>query len=174
MVALGSAYGVAPMQRDLVTVGISDYAICGEPEAVIITYSLGSCVGVTFHDPHVGLGAMVHCLLPAASRDMRQRGIANPFMFVDTAVARVLAAMYERGADPRNLVIKVAGGASPIDDHRNLRIGDHNVEILYRLLEKNGLPVSASEVGGRMPRTMRLYVGEGRTTVTIHGRERDL
>ena len=31
----------------------------------IITYALGSCIGITFYDPLIKLGGLLHIMLPA-------------------------------------------------------------------------------------------------------------
>ncbi len=46
------------------TVGISDMKISRNPQDFLVTYSLGSCVGLTLYDPSVRLGGMIHCMLP--------------------------------------------------------------------------------------------------------------
>jgi len=52
-------------ERDLLIVNISDMKFSNNPEDVIVTYSLGSCLGVTAYDPVVKVGGMIHCLLPS-------------------------------------------------------------------------------------------------------------
>ena len=52
-----------------ITVDISDMKIARNPEDVIVTYSLGSCVGLTLYDPIAGVGGMIHCMLPLSKID---------------------------------------------------------------------------------------------------------
>ena len=40
-------------------VGIADMKICRGP-GKLITYALGSCIGICFYDPMIRLGGMVH------------------------------------------------------------------------------------------------------------------
>ena len=47
-------------------------------EGRIITYALGSCIGITFYDPVTRLGALLHIMLPAQF----ERRDSNPFKFV--------------------------------------------------------------------------------------------
>lgn len=51
-------------------------------EGTLITYALGSCVGVTFYDPMIKLGALVHVLLP----DSGGNAAGNIFKFADTGI----------------------------------------------------------------------------------------
>ena len=45
-------------------VGIGDMKF-SRGEGRIITYALGSCIGITFYDPVTRLGALLHIMLPA-------------------------------------------------------------------------------------------------------------
>ncbi len=69
-----------------ITVDISDMKIAQNREDVIVTYSLGSCVGLTLYDPVAGIGGMIHCMLPLSKIDPEKARI-KPYMFVDTGVA---------------------------------------------------------------------------------------
>ena len=46
-----------------VSVGIADMKLTRQ-EGVLITYALGSCVGISFYDPMIRLGALLHIMLP--------------------------------------------------------------------------------------------------------------
>ena len=62
------------MEKPTLVVNISDFKISNNPGDHIVTYSLGSCLGVTVYDPTLRLGGMIHCLLPDSTRfDYRQR-----------------------------------------------------------------------------------------------------
>ena len=45
-------------------VGISEFKISEDVGDTLITYSLGSCLGLVLYDPITKVGGMVHCLLP--------------------------------------------------------------------------------------------------------------
>ena len=45
------------------TVGIADMKFARQ-EGILITYALGSCVGISLYDPMIKLGALVHIMLP--------------------------------------------------------------------------------------------------------------
>jgi chemotaxis protein CheD len=55
----------------LVVVGISDYQTSNRTDDVIITYSLGSCIGLTVYDPVTKVGGMIHYMpvFPSLSRN---------------------------------------------------------------------------------------------------------
>lgn len=154
-------------------VGISEFALSLDPSDVLITFSLGSCLGVAFHDPVAQVGGMIHCLLPS-SRHNPDRAANGPAMFVDTGVAMALRRMFDAGARRESLVISVAGCGHPVVDAGAFSVGRSNLEVLKRLLDKNGLSIAASDTGGSRPRTMRLYMDSGRVTVATNGVEHAL
>ena len=47
-----------------VVVGVGDLAVSNNPSAVLTTYSLGSCIGVTIYDPVTRAGGLLHAMLP--------------------------------------------------------------------------------------------------------------
>ena len=146
-------------------VGISDMKISQSASEVLITYSLGSCVGLSLFDPVRGIGGLVHCLLPL-SKISKDKARSNPFMFTDTGVAALLQAMSDLGSTPKELVAKIAGGASPLEMQQPFKIGERNLVVLRKLLWRNSVLISGEDVGGTAPRTMRLYIGSGSTTIS--------
>lgn len=51
------------MIEQKLTVGIADMKML-QGEGTLITYALGSCIGLCFHDPKLRLGALLHIMLP--------------------------------------------------------------------------------------------------------------
>lgn len=157
---------------NLLVVNISDMKFSNTPEDVIVTYSLGSCVGVTAYDPEVRIGGMVHCLLPNAS-SARDKARSNPFMFVNTGVAMMVRTLIDAGAVKSRLVFKAAGGANMRSDNL-FNTGLRNFEALEKLLDRNGVKLTAQDVGSTIPRTMFLHLDTGRVVVKSLGEEKDL
>ena len=153
-------------------VNISDMKFSGESEDVIVTYSLGSCLGITAYDPKSGIGGMVHCLLPNAS-SARDKARANPFMFVNTGVALMVRKLMDSGAVKSRLVFKVAGGANMRNDNL-FNTGARNFEALEKLLARNEVKLTAQDVGGTVPRTVFLHLDTGRVVVRSLGEEKEL
>jgi chemotaxis protein CheD len=153
-------------------VNISDMKLSREAGDVIVTYSLGSCLGVTAYDPKAGVGGMVHCLLPHAGA-AREKARANPFMFVNTGVAMMVRRLMDKGAVKSRIVFKAAGGANMRGDNL-FNTGARNFEALTKLLERNKVTLTATDVGGTIPRTMFLYLDTGRVVVRSLGEEKDL
>jgi len=147
--------------------------IARNPQDVIVTYSLGSCVGLTLFDPVAGVGGMIHCMLPLSKIDPEKARI-KPYMFVDTGVASMLGELYALGAQRQNLIAKVAGAGSPLGREETFRIGQRNYTILRKFLWKNNILIEKEDVGGSKARTLYLYMADGRTTVKSEGKEVEL
>jgi len=159
--------------RSSITVDISDMKLSDKPTDVIVTYSLGSCVGVTLYDPVAGVGGMIHCMLPLSKIDPEKAKI-KPYMFVDTGVSSMLGKLYAMGAQRQNIIAKVAGAGSPLGREETFRIGQRNYTILRKFLWKNNILIDKEDVGGSKARTLYLYMADGRTTVKSEGKEVEL
>ncbi len=159
--------------RANITIDISDMKLGTAQEDILVTYSLGSCVGLTLFDPVARVGAMIHCMLPRSKIDPEKARL-KPFMFVDTGVAAMLGELYKRGAQRQNLIAKVAGAGSPLGREETFRIGQRNYTILRKFLWKNNILIGKEDVGGSKARTLYLYMNDGRTTVKSEGTEVEL
>ncbi len=145
------------------TVGLAEMRISAESGDVLITHSLGSCLGVVLHDPITAVGAMLHAMLPLSTINP-EKAAANPYMFVDTGVPRLLTEFFKAGGRKQNMVVKVAGGAAigALDRGTDFfAIGSRNMVVFRKVLWKNGLMIKAADVGGSRPRTVSLAIGTG-------------
>jgi chemotaxis protein CheD len=157
-----------------ITVGISDMAISTNASDVIITYSLGSCLGVTVYDPQTRVGGMVHCQLPTCSTDDKTKAATNPAMFVDTGCSLLFRKFFEAGGAKSRMIVKAAGCAAILDSNGFFRIGERNVTLFRKLMWKNGVIIKASETGGDISRTLILEMATGRTLIRSKGEEREI
>src|SRR5512145_3129250 len=146
------------------TVGISDMKVSDREADVLVTHSLGSCIGLSVYDPHVRVGGLVHCMLPVSKLDP-VKAAANPLMYTDTGVASLLKAVFDRGANRNRLVVTVAGAASLLDEKGIFKIGEKNYAIVRKILWKNDILISDEDVGGNIVRTMYLYMDTGKTAI---------
>ena len=150
------------------TVGISDMKVSENASDVLVTHSLGSCIGLSIYDPEIGVGGLVHCMMPVSKLDP-VKAAANPLMFTDTGVTLLLQSLFDRGANRKRLIVTVAGAGSLLDDKGFFKIGEKNYAILRKILWKNDMLVAASDLGGGESRTMILDVSSGRTYVRRPG-----
>ena len=153
-----------------VVVDIADLAVSADPAATLITYSLGSCIGVALWDPVVRVGGMLHYMLPE-SQLSPEKARSSPAMFCDTGVPKLFRAAYELGAVKSRLVVKVAGGSQLLDDNGTFNIGKRNYLALRKIFWKNGVMIAAENVGGSLSRTLKLDVGTGAVTIRSRNQE---
>src|SRR3990172_8226025 len=154
-------------------VGISEMRVSREAGEVIITYSLGSCVGVSLFDPGAQVGGLVHCMLPLSRMDP-EKAKRHPCMFTDVGIPALIQAVLDLGGSRKRLVAKVAVGASPLNDGGMFKIGERNYTVLRKVLWKNEILIAAEDVGGTSARTMSLRMADGRTFIRSSGTEVEL
>ena len=155
-------------------VGVADMKISAQRDDVLVTHALGSCLGVVAHDPHAGVGGMLHVMLPQSSINP-DKAKTTPCMFVDTGLPAFFHGLYGAGAAKGRLKVKVAGGASiNCDGTDRFAIGKRNCVMLKKLLWQNGVLITAEDTGGNFARTMYLDVGTGRAWLSTGGQEKEL
>jgi len=156
-----------------VVVGIADMAMTSDPCSTLITYALGSCIGVTIFDPVAKVGGMLHFMLPQGSLSP-EKATRTPCMFADSGVPLLFTKAYELGARKERLVVVAAGGAEILADEGHFRIGSRNRTMLRKLFWKNNVLISAEDTGGTHSRTMALRLADGLVTVKNKNEERVL
>jgi chemotaxis protein CheD len=154
---------------DLV-VGVGDMKVSNNPEAVIVTYALGSCIGLAIYDPFVKVGGVLHYMLPESSLDPVKAG-KNPFMFGDTGIPLLFKETYKYGAVKNHLKVMVIGGAQILDQGGLFNIGNRNHTVLRKMFWKNNITIDFEEVGGTVNRTLKLAVKTGEALMKISGNE---
>ncbi len=146
------------------TVDIADFKVSADPHAELITYSLGSCIGLAIWDQEAHVGGLLHYML-SDSKVSPDKAKANPAMFADTGIPLLFRSAYEFGAVKKRLVIKVAGGAKLFDTTDAMNIGKHNYVMLRKIFWKNGVLIDSEHTCDHISRTMRLHLGTGRVTI---------
>jgi chemotaxis protein CheD len=147
-------------------VGVADLFVSRESDDSIITYALGSCLGIAVYDPIVRVGGLLHVMLPLSKADPEKAKL-KPAMYVDTGLELLLNKVHNLGTDIRNLKVTVAGGASMKKGNKDdyFKIGERNFITLRKLLWKNGFMIEAQDVGGSISRTMEMRMADGFITV---------
>jgi len=157
-----------------VVIGVGDCRVSRDPQSVLITYALGSCIAVMVHDRQANVGGLLHFLLPESSLD-HAKAERNPYMFADTGIPLLFRAAYEMGAVKRHMVVTAVGGAQMMDPNGTFNIGKRNHLAMRKILWKAGVLTQAEEIGGLISRTVRLEVASGRVSLREPGGgERDL
>ncbi|MGA2269937.1 MAG: chemotaxis protein CheD [Bryobacteraceae bacterium] len=155
---------------NLVVVGVGDCRVSNDPESVLVTYALGTCIAVMIHDPVAGVGGLLHFMLPNSSLDPA-KARQKPFVFADTGIPLLFHSAYDLGAEKGRLVVSAVGGAQVMDQQGNFNIGMRNHLAMRKILRNAGVPLQAEEVGGAASRTVRLEVSSGRVSVREAGAE---
>ena len=153
-----------------IIVGMADMQVSKEPEAMLISFALGSCIGVTLYDPLVRVGGLLHFMLPDSQIDL-QKSQRNPWMFADTGVPLFFREAYKLGAEKKRICVKIVGGSQVLDDSRYFNIGKKNYLALRKIFWMNNVLIHAEDIGGSVNRTIRLEIGSGRVWVKASGSE---
>ncbi len=151
-----------------IVVGVADLAITADAMATIITYALGSCIGVTIYDPVAKVGGMLHFMLPSSKLN-KDKADKNPAMFGDTGIPLLFKSCYELGGRKERMIICAAGGAEVLTDDGHFKIGSRNRTILRKMFWKNNILVSADDTGGNISRTMSMDMATGQIIIRNKG-----
>ena len=143
-----------------IKIGISDLNVARSPD-VLLTYALGSCVGICLYDRAKKIGGLSHIMLPDSSAS---HGAPQPYRFADTAIPILIQKMVLLGANKRALTAKIAGGArmfSTASNNSLSNIGQRNVVAVKEALAKQGIPIIAEDTGKDFGRTLFFTVEDG-------------
>lgn len=152
-------------------VGIGELQVTDDPTAELVTFSLGSCVGVSVYDPNRKVGGLLHIMLPDSTANLK-RAAEQPQMFADTALPILFHSVYALGGQKENLIVKIAGGGDFLDAKKIFEIGKKNVEAVRTMLTRNKVKISSADTGGRRSRTMRLDLATGKVTIESPGQSK--
>lgn len=157
------------MSESKLTVGIADMKMA-QGNGILITYALGSCIGLCFHDPKLRLGALLHIMLPLNM----EAGRAHPLKYADTGIKETLKQLESRGAMRSRLTVKIAGGAKmfEIAGGGGLgNIGQRNIESVHTILKRENVRLLAENVGGMVARTLLFDVATGQGCIRSYGQK---
>ena len=145
---------------NLIKVGMADYKV-GRSPSVLISYGLGSCIGVSLFDPIRKIGGLLHIMLPDSTQ---ARSSDNPAKFADTGIPLMINDVVALGASKSRLVAKIAGGAQMFSFSNAtdiMRVGNRNALTCKQILKRNGIKVIAEDTGGTYGRTVSIDLETG-------------
>ena len=142
-------------------VGVSDMKVSNDPNSVLVTYSLGSCIGIAVFDPVVKAGGLLHYMLPESSLD-GAKAASNPFMFADTGIPRLFKSVYELGGMKSRMRVVMVGGSQVLDQNGFFNIGKRNEMAARKLFHRNNVVIDFADIGGNGNRTIRLAIRNGK------------
>lgn len=140
------------------------------PKEHLITFSLGSCIGIAVWDHVARVGGLLHYMLPDSKLD-RERARTNPYMFGDSGIPMLFKMAYRLGATKGNMTVRVVGGSQLMDSAGIFNIGKRNYEIAKILFTKNNITPVKVDVGGAVNRTLSVDVATGQTILKVSGCE---
>lgn len=152
-----------------VVINIADMQISNDPDSILVTYSLGSCIAVSIYDPYVKVSGLLHYMLPKSSLN-QIKARDNPCMFGDTGIPLLFRKAYAFGARKERLIVKVAGGANIMDSRGFFNVGERNYVILRKLFVRNNIKIAGEHVGGNLNRTVIMNARTGTVRLKISGR----
>ena len=145
---------------DLIRVGMADYKV-GKSPATLISYGLGSCIGISLYDPQTKIGGLLHIMLPDSTQ---ARASDNPAKFADTGLPLMLDDVVKAGASRSRLVAKIAGGAQMFAFSNTtdvMRVGARNAEAVKKMLKSFNIKIIGEDTGGTYGRTVSIDLVTG-------------
>ena len=154
------------MERKI-TIGIADMKMA-QNSGMLITYALGSCIGICLYDQKIKLGALIHIMLPLNMEPGRK----NTMKYADTGIRETLKMMEAKGASRSRITAKIAGGAKMFEVKGGSlsNIGQRNIESVHNTLKREGIKLLQEDVGGTVARTLLFDVGTGLGCVRCYGK----
>jgi chemotaxis protein CheD len=121
-------------------------------QPAVLSTVLGSCVGVTFLVPRLGIGALCHPMMPSCPPAQRAGlSVRAGRRYVDFAIRDIASRLDSLGVVRGEAVVKLFGGndvLTIIGSDPQKTIGKQNCEAARRVLAEEGFTVAASCLGG--------------------------
>lgn len=154
--------------EDKLVIGIADMKMAKE-RGMLVTYALGSCIGICLYDAKIKLGAMVHIMLPINM----ETGRTHTMKYADTGIRETIRLMEAKGALRTRITAKIAGGAKmfSVSGGGALgNIGQRNIESVHLCLKRENIRILKEDVGGSSARTLLFDVSNGMGCVRCYGK----
>ena len=145
------------------------YVLPGEShlarEPVTFRSVLGSCVGVTFLVPRLGIGAICHPMLPKLpTKQAGEFSLAHSRRYVDFTIVDLAKQLDALGVVRSEVQVKIFGGGDVLlvtNEAARPTVGQLNIEAALRVLSEEGLGVVASSLGGTSGVNIQFHTGTG-------------
>lgn len=122
-------------------------------EHTLISTVLGSCVSICLWNQKKKFGGMIHYIYP---KNHKNEGNGK---FGNIACPHLIKLMLDLGSEKSDLIAHVIGGAkNPI---LKSNIGQKNIEMAEKILNKHGLKISIWDVGGETGRKLVFNTATG-------------
>lgn len=143
---------------EMIVVGITEGKTAARGQA-LVSYALGSCVGVCLYESRLKIAGMAHVILPDQNCS---RNRENEYKFAGEGTRRLIQEMYRLGGEKRYMTAKIAGGARMFRfAEMGWDIGKNNVERVKRVLEEEGIRLVGEDTGKDYGRTITFFAENG-------------
>ncbi|MCL2056383.1 MAG: chemotaxis protein CheD [Oscillospiraceae bacterium] len=144
-------------------IGISDLKVARPPDT-LITYALGSCVGICLLDAAAHVAGLSHIMLPDSKLSPNDKNIAK---FADSAIPELVRQMEKLGANRARMKAKIAGGAQMFEvkgattANAAWQVGQRNVASVKTALQVLHIPIIAQDILENYGRTVTFEPATG-------------
>ena len=113
---------------------------------------LGSCVSLVMYYRPRRIGAICHAMMPTMVDLRKEVDPSRRFQYVDGCLEWMISRFEHLHIKRQSIEIKLFGGAGLFPDRRggeqSLAVGERNIEMALKLIDKYGLRLKAWDVGG--------------------------
>lgn len=148
------------LEREAVKVLPGEYHVTAR-DLLLVTV-LGSCVSACIRDSELGIGGMNHFMLPETRLQTPACDAARYGVF---AMEVLINELMKKGARRSALEAKIFGGANVLEGFSGLSVGEQNIRFVKDFLEREQIPVVASDLGDVCPRKVYYFPKSGRVLV---------
>ena len=143
-------------------VSLGGYAVT-DTGCELVTYGLGSCLGIALFDSNAGVAGLAHVKRPSDPRGQT----SDDAVFADTGIRALYSEMQSQGATRRNTVAKLVGGIDTANRTSLVcsGIGERNIEQADATLAALGIMIVDRDVGGDTVRSVFLDGESGVLTI---------
>ena len=150
-----------------IIVNISDMAVTNRSNDTLITYALGSCIGLAVYDQKNKVGGMIHYQLSDSS--IEKTSDLNICKYADTGIPYLFQQVEKLGGTVGNLIVKAAGGAVITMERDFFQIGRKNYIALRKILWQYNLFLGGEDTGGKVEKNLVLEMATGQTYTKSRG-----
>jgi chemotaxis protein CheD len=151
-------------------VGVADMIVSDDPNDLIVTFALGSCLGLVIYDPAAQVGGILHAMLPNSSIHRGKDGPLNPYKFVNTGIPLLFKEAYKLGAQKKRIKVKMTGCSQLMDDNVLFNIGKRNYAAARKLLWKNNVMIDAEFCENAKSVTLMLELKSGEVSMKVQNK----
>jgi chemotaxis protein CheD len=135
---------------------------------------LGSCLGIVFRAPRLGVSALCHPMLPCyPEKSLADSSLAAGRRYVDFTIRDLVRQFDALGARRREVEVKLFGGGDVLwvsEDASRPTVGKLNCEMAIKALNEEGLDVMSSSLGGTCGINIRFNTMTGEVLLKRHSK----